>query len=124
MKALKVCVAAICALYVLSTAIPARADSVKNIVLVHGAWVDASGWNAVYEILTTDGFNVTIEQEPETSLADDVAATKRIRSSGRSDTFADTLRWLGHHGGRHASERRRPCNDAAHAPMSEKTRWT
>jgi pimeloyl-ACP methyl ester carboxylesterase len=78
MKALKVCLAAICVLYVLSTAIPARADSVKNIVLVHGAWVDASGWNAVYEILTNDGFNVTMVQEPETSLADDVAATKRM----------------------------------------------
>jgi pimeloyl-ACP methyl ester carboxylesterase len=78
MKALKVCLAAICALYVFSTASPARADSVKNIVLVHGAWVDASGWNAVYEILTNDGFNVTMVQEPETSLADDVAATKRI----------------------------------------------
>jgi pimeloyl-ACP methyl ester carboxylesterase len=51
---------------------------VKNIVLVHGAWVDASGWKPVYEILTKDGYVVTMVQEPLTSLEDDVAATKRI----------------------------------------------
>jgi pimeloyl-ACP methyl ester carboxylesterase len=56
----------------------AIADPIKNIVLVHGAWVDASGWNAVYEILVNEGFNVTMVEEPETSFADDVAATKRI----------------------------------------------
>jgi pimeloyl-ACP methyl ester carboxylesterase len=50
----------------------------KNIVLVHGAWVDASGWKPVYEILTKEGFNVTMVQEPETSFADDVTATKRV----------------------------------------------
>jgi pimeloyl-ACP methyl ester carboxylesterase len=51
---------------------------VKNIVLVHGAWVDASGWKPVYEILTKDGYNVTMVEEPLTSLQDDVVATKRI----------------------------------------------
>src|SRR6478752_3183380 len=61
------------------TAAPASAaEPVKNIVLVHGAWVDASGWKPVYEILTKEGFNVTMVQEPETSFADDVAATKRV----------------------------------------------
>lgn len=54
------------------------ADPIKNIVLVHGAWVDASGWKPVYEILTKQGFHVTMVQEPETSFADDVTATKRI----------------------------------------------
>ena len=57
---------------------PVSADPVKNIVLVHGAWVDASGWKPVYEILTKQGFHVTMVQEPETSFADDVTATKRI----------------------------------------------
>jgi pimeloyl-ACP methyl ester carboxylesterase len=61
-----------------STALPASADTVKNIVLVHGAWVDASGWKPVYDILTKEGFHVTMVQEPETSFADDVAATKRV----------------------------------------------
>lgn len=51
---------------------------VKNIVLVHGAFVDGSGWRPVYNILTKDGYNVTLVQEPLTSFQDDVAATKRI----------------------------------------------
>src|SRR6202521_4107029 len=51
---------------------------VRNIVLVHGAWADGSGWKGVYNILVTDGFNVSIVQEPETSFQDDVTAVKRI----------------------------------------------
>jgi pimeloyl-ACP methyl ester carboxylesterase len=51
---------------------------VRNVVLVHGAWADGSGWKSVYDILVRDGFNVSIVQEPETSFGDDVAATKRI----------------------------------------------
>src|ERR1700678_844293 len=51
---------------------------VRNIVLVHGAWADGSGWKDVYDILVKDGFNVSIVQEPETSFKDDVAATKRV----------------------------------------------
>ncbi len=53
---------------------------VRNIVLVHGAWADGSGWKGVYDILVKDGFNVHIVQEPETSFRDDVAATKRVLS--------------------------------------------
>ncbi|MGA2421882.1 MAG: alpha/beta hydrolase [Candidatus Acidiferrum sp.] len=51
---------------------------VKNIVLVHGAWADGSGWKGVYEILTKHGYNVTMVQEPETTFKEDVAATKRV----------------------------------------------
>jgi pimeloyl-ACP methyl ester carboxylesterase len=51
---------------------------IQNIVLVHGAWADGSGWKGVYDILLKDGFNVSIVQEPETSFQDDVAATKRV----------------------------------------------
>ncbi len=58
--------------------VPACAAPLKNIVLVHGAWVDGSGWKTIYDILTAEGFNVTAVQEPETAFADDVAATKRI----------------------------------------------
>jgi pimeloyl-ACP methyl ester carboxylesterase len=50
---------------------------IKNIVLVHGAWADGSGWRGVYDILVKDGYNVSIVQEPETSFKEDVAATKR-----------------------------------------------
>jgi pimeloyl-ACP methyl ester carboxylesterase len=70
--------AVVAALAIASTVAPARAEPLKNIVLVHGAWVDASGWKPVYDILTRDGFHVTMVQEPETSFADDVAATKRV----------------------------------------------
>lgn len=51
---------------------------IKNIVLVHGAWADGSGWKGVYDILVKDGFNVSIVQEPETTFQEDVAATKRV----------------------------------------------
>jgi pimeloyl-ACP methyl ester carboxylesterase len=50
---------------------------VRNIVLVHGAWADGSGWKGVYDILVKDGYNVSIVQEPETSFKEDVAATQR-----------------------------------------------
>ncbi len=53
---------------------------VRNIVLVHGAWADGSGWKGVYDILVNDGYNVSIVQEPETSFNDDVTATKRVVS--------------------------------------------
>jgi pimeloyl-ACP methyl ester carboxylesterase len=56
----------------------ASAAPIRNIVLVHGAWVDASGWKPVYEILTRDGYHVTMVQEPLTGLVDDVAATRRV----------------------------------------------
>jgi pimeloyl-ACP methyl ester carboxylesterase len=51
---------------------------VRNIVLVHGAWADGSGWKGVHDILIKDGYNVSIVQEPETSFKEDVAATKRV----------------------------------------------
>jgi pimeloyl-ACP methyl ester carboxylesterase len=51
---------------------------VRNIVLVHGAWADGSGWRGVYDVLVKNGYNVSIVQEPETSFQDDVAATKRV----------------------------------------------
>lgn len=51
---------------------------VQNVVLVHGAFADGSGWRGVYDILTARGYRVSIVQNPLTSLADDVAATHRI----------------------------------------------
>jgi pimeloyl-ACP methyl ester carboxylesterase len=53
-------------------------DRVRNIVLVHGAWADGSGWKGVDDILVKDGYRVTIVQVPETSFKEDVAATKRV----------------------------------------------
>lgn len=59
-------------------AFAAHAAEVKNIVIVHGALADGSGWRKATDILEDRGFNVTIVQQPITSLADDVAATKRV----------------------------------------------
>ena len=50
-------------------------SAVKNVVLVHGAFADGSGWKALYNVLTKKGYNVTVVQNPLTSLEDDVNAT-------------------------------------------------
>ena len=61
-----------------------QTPAVKNVVLVHGAFADGSGWRGVYDELTRRGYQVTIVQNPLTSLADDVAATRACpRSAGR-----------------------------------------
>lgn len=54
------------------------AQGVKNIVLVHGAYADGSGWEGVYKILTKKGYNVSVVGNPNTGLTDDAAATKRV----------------------------------------------
>ena len=54
------------------------AEARPSVVLVHGAFVDGSGWKSVYDILTHDGYKVSIVQIPTASLADDVAYTKRV----------------------------------------------
>ena len=53
---------------------------IHNIVLIHGAWADGSGWRGVYDILVKHGYNVSMVQEPETTFQEDVAATKRMLS--------------------------------------------
>jgi len=69
----------------LATSIHSRRRSIMtsstppaSIVLVHGGFVDGSGWNEVYKILKKDGYPVSIVQNPTTSLADDVAVTRRV----------------------------------------------
>ena len=56
---------------------PNASGGVKNVVLVHGGFVDGSGWQGVYKALKKDGYTVSIVQNPTISLADDVAVTKR-----------------------------------------------
>lgn len=53
-------------------------EGTRNIVLVHGGFVDGSGWEGVYNILKNDGYNVAVVQNPTISLEDDVAVTKRV----------------------------------------------
>jgi pimeloyl-ACP methyl ester carboxylesterase len=55
--------------------------NIRNIVLVHGGFVDGSGWQPVYKILTGEGFSVRVVQNPALSLGDDVAVTKRAIAS-------------------------------------------
>ena len=77
--ALKASLASVALLAALGgTGVRAQSTTVKNIVLVHGAWADGSGWKSVYDILVKHGHSVSIVQEPETSFKDDVAATKRV----------------------------------------------
>ena len=71
---LLLCVVGGCA----TTVVNEHSPRVRNIVLVHGAWADGSGWRGVYDILVRDGYQVSVVQEPETSFQDDVAATRRI----------------------------------------------
>jgi pimeloyl-ACP methyl ester carboxylesterase len=65
-------------LFLLATAFPAKAEPVKNIVLVHGAWVNGSGWKPVFEILVNHGYHVSVAEHPLTSFSDDVTAVKRV----------------------------------------------
>ena len=74
---LKLVVAIASILLISSPYVQAQAR-LKNIVLVHGAFADGSGWKALYTVLTQKGYNVTIVQNPLTSLEDDVAATKVV----------------------------------------------
>lgn len=77
-----------------SESIPAN-QAVKNIVLVHGAFADGSGWRGVYDELTSRGYKVSVVQNPLTSLADDVAATKRVLDRQDGPTILVGHSWGG-----------------------------
>ena len=85
-------------------------STVRTIVLVHGGFVDGSGWEEVYKLLKKDGYNVSIVQNPTISLADDVAVTKRIlaRKPVRRSRWP-LLRRSRDHGSRQRSKGRRAC---------------
>src|ERR1700720_2696116 len=69
--------------------------NVRNVVLVHGGWVDGSGWEGVYKALKKSGYAVTIVQEATTSLADDVAATRRAIASQNGPVILVGHSWAG-----------------------------
>ena len=77
-----------------ATPIPAD-QMVRNVVLVHGAFADGSGWRGVYEDLTRRGYRVSIVQNPLTSLADDVAATRRVLARQDGPTILVGHSWGG-----------------------------
>jgi hypothetical protein len=59
----------------------------KNIVLVHGGFIDGAGWEGVYNILKRDGYSVSIVQNPAISLQDDVAATRRVLTAQAGESL-------------------------------------
>lgn len=73
----------------------AYAQKAKNVVLVHGAFADGSGWEGVYKLLKAKGYNVTIVQNPLSSLEDDVAATNRILDKQDGPTVLVGHSWGG-----------------------------
>jgi len=91
--------------YALTTQAPAEAEStpvgipadqeIKNVVLVHGAFADGAGWRGVYDNLTERGYDVSIVQNPLTSLADDVAATTRVLDQQDGPTILVGHSWGG-----------------------------
>ena len=70
-------------------------NDVRNVVLVHGAFADGSGWRGVYDALTRRGYRVTVVQNPLTSLADDVAATTRVLDRQNGPTILVGHSWGG-----------------------------
>ena len=85
-----------------------QASQRPTIVLVHGGFVDGSGWEGVFKRLRKNGYNVTIVQNPTISLSDDVAAdAPRHRGEQRpGDPGRPFVRWRGHHGSRQRPEGR------------------
>ena len=73
----------------------AQQVQVKNVVLVHGAFADGSGWRGVYNELNGRGYRVTVVQNPLTSLADDVAATRRALARQDGPTILVGHSWGG-----------------------------
>ncbi|HEV7325287.1 MAG TPA: alpha/beta hydrolase [Bosea sp. (in: a-proteobacteria)] len=78
-----------------ATGASAQTAPVRNVVLVHGAFADGSGWRGVYDDLVRRGYKVTIVQNPLTSLADDVAATKRALDRQDGPTILVGHSWGG-----------------------------
>lgn len=68
---------------------------IKNVVLVHGAFADGSGWKALYQVLTKKGYNVTIVQNPLSSLEDDVRATNVVLDKQDGPTVLVGHSWGG-----------------------------
>ncbi len=80
-------------------------QNIKNVVLVHGAFADGSGWEAVANILKNDGYKVSVVQHPETSYADDQKHKGCYRRHGRtSGSSGAQLWWVRHQRGWQSSK--------------------
>jgi pimeloyl-ACP methyl ester carboxylesterase len=95
LRALLVAGALIVSSIFLSKAVSAQETPVKNVVLVHGAFADGSGWEGVFKILTAKGYNVTVVQNPLSSLEDDVEAVTRALDKQDGPTVLVGHSWGG-----------------------------
>ena len=68
---------------------------IKNIVIVHGAFADASTWKNVFDILTADGYNVSLVQNPLTSLEDGLISSASVRSGIKANSLRQVWRKVG-----------------------------
>src|SRR5260221_1536677 len=92
----------------------AAPTGIKNVVLVHGAFADGSGWEAVAKILEKDGYTVSVAQPPETSYADDQKYTKAA-----IDAMGGPVVLVGHsYGGSLISEARKNSNTSGPVSIS------
>jgi pimeloyl-ACP methyl ester carboxylesterase len=87
------------------------ASGLRDIVLVHGAFADGSSWARVIDILQRKGYHVTAVQNPLTSLADDVAATRRVLERQKGNVLLVGHSWAG-----------AVVTEAGNAPKRERTR--
>ena len=95
---------------------------IKNILLVHGGFVDGSGWEGVYKALKKAGYTVAIVQNPTISLADDVAVTKRVIAAQNGPVIL-----VGHsYGGAVVTEARRSAvrSTSRHGEQSQAGTWS
>ena len=74
-------------IFLFTTPLPAIAAPVKNVVLVHGAFVNGSGWRPVFKILVKHGYHVSVAEHPLTSFGDDVTAVKRVLAMQEGPTI-------------------------------------
>lgn len=88
-------VAAVMGIAAITSTTEADAQAVKNVVLVHGAFADGSGYKGLYTELVKKGYNVTVVQNPLTSLEDDVAATKNALDKQDGPTILAGHSWGG-----------------------------
>ena len=93
--------------------------AIKSVVLVHGGFVDGSGWEGTYRALTKKGYKVSIVQNPTISLQDDVAVTKRVIDAADGDVILSAIPMAARSSAKPAIIRRSPGWS-----MSPPLRWT
>lgn len=94
-KAILTTLILVASMFVLSKKTMAQTAQIKNIVIVHGAFADGSGWRGIFDILSKKGYHVTVVQNPLTGLKADVEATKRILDKQDGPTVLVGHSWGG-----------------------------